>query len=84
MHKNSMTHNEKYSTVNKYIILCLVTILGMACVTLPLKQGECPEARGYDSVPRHTHPSYGHPLYLRGGVCISKRKLEMGLDAYES
>jgi len=42
----------------------------MADTTLPLRQGECPEgARGYDPVPHHTPPAYGHPLYLRGGVC---------------
>ena len=39
--------------------------------TLPLREGECPGgARGYDSVARHTPPASGHPLYLRGGVCV--------------
>ena len=43
----------------------------MADKTLPLREGECPGgARGYDSVTRHTPPASGHPLYLRGGVCI--------------
>ena len=51
---------------------CNVTKLGITDKTLPLRQGECPGgARGYDSVTRHTPPASGHPLYLRGGVCIS-------------
>ena len=46
---------------------------------LYLRQGECPEgARGYDFspltslplTPDHTPPACGHPLYLRGGVCV--------------
>jgi len=52
VHKKSMSHNVKCSTVNKCIILCHVAMLGMAFLTLPLRQEECPEgARGYDSVP---------------------------------
>ena len=45
--------------------------------TLPLREGECPGgARGYDSVTRHTPPASGHPLYLRGGVCTNRLKLD--------
>ncbi len=46
-----------------------VAKLEMAHQTLPLRQGECPEgARGYDLIILPL--AYGHPLYLRGGVCV--------------
>ena len=51
--------------------------LRMTDKTLPLREGECPGgARGYDSVTRHTPPASGHPLYLRGGVCTNRLKLD--------
>ena len=54
VHKNSLSHNRKCSTVNKCIILFHAAMFGMAFLILPLRQGESPEgARGttYQTLP---------------------------------
>ena len=74
VHKNSLSHNRKHSTVNKCIILCHAAMLGMAFLIIPLRQGECLRgARGYDPA-SHTPQAYGHPLYFEGASVPNHEK----------